>query len=60
MDIILVEAWDAFNMSSKNIIRESFKNILPFIPTNFYKNTHTYIASIQFYSRAKAEDINVM
>ena len=60
MNYVLVEAWDAFKMSSGNIIRDSFskKNLLPLTPTDLTTNNQSCDASIQVYYGAKAGEIN--
>ena len=57
---ILVKAWDDFNISSGNIIMDSFlkKRHPPLIPTNLTTNTQASATSTQVYSGAKAEVIN--
>ena len=60
MNSILVEAWDAFNISSENIIRDSFdkKKLPPLSPPGLTKNTQACAASTLVSSGAKAEEIN--
>ena len=60
MNYVLVEARDAFNMSTSNIIRDRFVkiNLQPLNPTYFIKNTLACAASIEVSSGAKAEEIN--
>ena len=53
MNSVLVEAWDAFKVSSGNIIVDSFPKtrILPLIPPNMITNTHSMVASVQTSSK---------
>ena len=46
---ILVKVWDAFNLSSWNIIRDVIliTNVLPFSLTSFATNTQKCVASVQ-------------
>ena len=57
---ILVIAWDAFNVSSRKFIRESFVKIKlpPLIPTELTTNTHACDAFIQVSSGSKDEETN--
>ena len=56
MNSALVEVWDAFKMSARNIIRDRFaKNILPpLIPTDLTKNAQACAAFVQVSSGEKA------
>ena len=60
MKIFLVEAWDAFNMSACNIIRDSFAKtkLLTLSPTRLKTNNQACAASIQVYDGFKDEEIN--
>ena len=57
MNSVLVEEWNAFNMSVGNIIRESFSKtkIPPLSPPNLTTNTQACTSSIQVSYVAKAE-----
>ena len=57
---ILVEAWDAFKVSSGKTIRDSFVKTNPptLILPDLTTNTQAFDASIQLSSGAKAEEIN--
>ena len=59
MNSTFVEAWDAFNVSTRNIIRYRFeKNLLPHSITNLNINSPSCVAYVQVSSVAKAKDIN--
>ena len=60
MNSILVEAWDAFKVSTSNIIRDRFVkiNLPPLILSDFTTNSQACDASIQVSSGSKAEEIN--
>ena len=53
MNYVLVETWEAFKVSSGNIIRDSFTktHLIPLIPPNMITNTHACVASVQTYSK---------
>ena len=53
MNSVLVEAWDAFKVSSGNIIVDSFTktNLLPLSPPNMITNTQAMVASVQTSSK---------
>ena len=53
MKYVLVEAWGAFNVSSGNIIVDSFAktHLLPLIPPNMIKKTQAMVASVQTSSK---------
>ena len=53
MNSVLVETWEAFTVSSGNIIRDTFtkNNLLPPRPLNIIKNTHACVASVQTSSK---------
>ena len=53
MNSVLVEAWDAFKVSSGNIIVDSFSKtcLLPLIPPNMITNTQAMVASVQTSSK---------
>ena len=52
MNSVLVEAWDAFKVSSLNIIRDSFAktHLTPLILPNMITNIQACVASVQTYS----------
>ena len=60
MNSVLVEAWDAFNMSACNIIKESFEKtmLLPLSPPDLTTNNQACADYIQVSSEAKAEEVN--
>ena len=60
MKSILVEAWDAFKVSTDNNIRYKFAKtmLLPLSPPKLTTNFQECDASIQVSSGAKAEEIN--
>ena len=62
MKSILVEAWDAFKVSTGNIVRDIFvkTKILPLSTPKFSTNTQACVASVQVSSGAKVEDINII
>ena len=63
MELILVEAWDAFKVSVGNIVRDSFikkKKLFPLSTLNFSTSLGACVASAQVSSGSKAEDIDVM
>ena len=49
MNYVTVEAWEAFTVSSGNIIRDSFAktNLPPLSPPNMITNTQACVASVQ-------------
>ena len=53
MNSVLVEAWDAFKVSSGNIIVDSFakNHLLPLSPPNMITNTQAMVDSVQTYSK---------
>ena len=53
MKPVLVEAWDAFKVSSGKIIFDSFAktHLLPLIPPNMITNTQAMLASVQTSSK---------
>ena len=53
MKSILVETWEAFMVSSGNIIRESFAktHLPPLSLTNMITNTQACVASVKIYSK---------
>ena len=57
MNSVLVEAWDAFKISTSNTIRESFEKtkLPPLIPTDLTTNIQACAASIQVPYGTKAE-----
>ena len=57
---VLSDAWDSFNISAGNIIRDSFvkTKLPPLIPNNLTKNTQACVVSIQVSSGASTEEIN--
>ena len=57
MNYVFVEAWDAFKMSSGNIIRDRFlkTKLPPLSPPDLTPNTLECAASIQLSSGSKAE-----
>ena len=57
MNSVLVEAWNAFNVSAGNIVRENFAktNLLHLRPPNLTTNTQACAASTQVSSGDKAE-----
>ena len=60
MNSVLVEAWNAFNMSAGNLERDIFTTtkLHPLIPPNLTTNTQECAASIQVSPGSKAEEIN--
>ena len=60
MNFVLVESWDAFNVSAGNIIRDVFvkKSIPPLRPPGITTNIQACAASIQVSYGYKAEEIN--
>ena len=56
MNSVFIESWDYFNMSDRNIIRDSFakKRLLPLSSTNLTTNTQACAASVQVSYVAKA------
>ena len=57
MNSILTEAWCAFKVSSRNIIRGGFvkTKLLQISPPDFITNTQAYVDSVQVYYGSKAE-----
>ena len=53
MNYVLVETWEAFKISSGNIIRDSFSktHLLPLSPPNMITNTQACVASVQTSSK---------
>ena len=53
MNYVLVEAWDAFKVSSGNIIVDRFAKtrLLPLSPPNMITNTQAMVASVQTSSK---------
>ena len=53
MNSVMVEAWDAFKVSSGNIIVDSFTktHLLPLSPPNMITNTQAMVASVQTSSK---------
>ena len=60
MNSVLVEAWDAFKVSSRNIISDSFTitKLTPLISPDLTTNTQECAASVQVYSESRAVEIN--
>ena len=62
MNTILVYTWDAFKMSSENIIRDFFvkTKLPPLSPTDFSRNTQACVASTQGPDRSNYEYTNAI
>ena len=60
MNSILVEAWDAFKLSSRKFIRYIFvkTKLLPLRPPDLTTDTQAFDSSVQVSYGAKAEEIN--
>ena len=57
MNSILVEAWDAFKVSTRKLVRDRFvkTKLDPLSIPNFTTQTQAYVASVQLFYGAKDE-----